>query len=338
MSYNLKDSTISNSWLKNIRKQNFQKHSVVLIGTGLISQQYAIALNEMQIRDVQIISNTKEKGDKFCKDFNFKKHLSGGYKKNLKNLGESDLVIVALPIHLLYDATKNLLKNNFKNILIEKPGSLYSSELMQLSEIITNQNVRIAYNRLLYPSFLKLKSILSTEEISSCNFDFTEWIHKIIFNKYESDVYQRWGVSNSLHLISMAFELIGMPKKLISYQFGHLDWHKSGSIFVGSGISTSKIPFSYHANWESAGRWNIEIMTKKGKYRLSPLEELYFCKLGEISWKKVPLYTPFPKSKTGITEEIASMLSDDKYVKNYLPSLKKVASYNQIANKIFGYN
>ena len=33
MSYNLKDSTISNSWLKNIRKQNFQKHSVVLIGT-----------------------------------------------------------------------------------------------------------------------------------------------------------------------------------------------------------------------------------------------------------------------------------------------------------------
>ena len=61
------------------------------------------------------------------------------------------------------------------------------------------------------------------------------------------------------------------------------------------------IPFSYHANWESAGRWNIEIMTKKGKYRLSPLEELHFCKLGEISWKKIPLYTPFPKSKTGMS-------------------------------------
>ena len=337
MSHNLKDFPTSYSWLKNIRKQNFQKHSVVLIGTGLIAQQYATALNQMQISDVQIISNSKEKGDKFCKDFGFKKHLSGGYEKNLQNLDESDLVIVALPIHLLNNATKKLLKNNFTNILIEKPGSLYSSELIQLSKTIKNQNVRIGYNRLLYPSFLKLKSILSAEEISSCNFDFTEWTHKIIFNKYASDVYQRWGISNTLHLISMAFELIGMPKKITAYQYGKLDWHKSGSIFLGSGISKSQIPFSYHANWESAGRWNIEIMTKKGKYRLSPLEELHFCKLGEISWKKIPLYTPFPKSKTGITEEIASMLSDDKRVQNYLPSLKKAVSYNQIAIKIFGY-
>ena len=116
----------------------------------------------------------KENIDKFCKDFGFKKHLSGGYEKNLQNLDESDLVIVALPIHLLNNATKKLLKNNFTNILIEKPGSLYSSELIQLSKTIKNQNVRIGYNRLLYPSFLKLKSILSAEEISSCNFDFTD--------------------------------------------------------------------------------------------------------------------------------------------------------------------
>ena len=75
MSHNLKDFPTSYSWLKNIRKQNFQKHSVVLIGTGLIAQQYATALNQMQINDVQIISNSKEKGDKFCKDFGFKKHL-----------------------------------------------------------------------------------------------------------------------------------------------------------------------------------------------------------------------------------------------------------------------
>lgn len=337
MSNNLKNSDVSYSWLKNIRKQNFKKNSVILIGTGLIAQQYALALNQMKINNVQVISDSKKNGDKFCKKFGFKKHFSGGYEKNLQNLDESDLVIVLLPIHLLYNATKKLLKNNFTNLLVEKPGSLYSSELLQLSKTITNQNVRIGYNRLLYPSFLKLKSILSTKEISSCSFEFTEWVHKIMFNKYASNVYQRWGISNTLHLISMAFELIGMPKKIISQQHGELDWHKSGSSFVGSGISKSHIPFSYHADWKSAGRWNIEIMTKIGKYGFSPLEELHFCKLGETSWKKIPVYTPFTKSKAGIPEEIASMLSNDKNIREYLPSLKKAASFNQVATKIFGY-
>ncbi len=337
MSNNLNDSSISYSWLKNLHKHDFKKKSIVLIGTGLIAQQYGLALNQMNIKNVQVISHSKQNGEKFCKQFGFKKLLSGGYEKNIQNLENSNLIIVCLPIPLLLDATKKLLKNNFTNILIEKPGSLYDDELLKLSKTITNQNVRIGYNRLLYPSFLKLKSIIENDKILSCYFNCTEWIHKIIFNKYSEDVYQRWGISNSLHLISMAFELIGMPKKITTYQNGNLDWHKTGSTFVGSGISKLSVPFSYHADWKSAGRWNIEIMTKKGKYRLSPLEELHFCGLGETTWHKITLNTPFPKSKTGISEEIASMLSNDPNIKKYLPSLKKSASYNKIAAQIFGY-
>jgi predicted dehydrogenase len=337
MSNNLTKTNPSYSWLKTIHKKNFKNNSIALIGTGLMANQYALAINEMNIKNVQIISKSKHKGEKFCKQFGFKHLLYGGYKNNIKNLDNPDLVIVSLPIPLLLDATQELLKNNFTNILIEKPGSLYHNELLKLSKKITNQNIRIGYNRLLYPSFLKLKSILSDEEITSCTFNFTEWVHKIIFDKYASDVYQRWGTSNSLHLISMAFELIGMPKTITSYQYGKLDWHKSGSIFVGSGVSKLQIPFSYHADWKSAGRWNIEIMTKKGKYRLSPLEELYFCRLGETIWRKITLTTPFPKSKAGISEEIATMLSNDKNVKKYLPSLTEAALYNKITSKIFGY-
>jgi predicted dehydrogenase len=337
MSNNLTKTNPSYSWLKTIHKKKFKNNSITLIGTGLMANQYALAINEMNIKNVQIISKSKHKGEKFCKQFGFKHLLYGGYKNNIKNLNNSDLVIVSLPIPLLLDATQELLKNNFTNILIEKPGSIYDNELLKLSKKITEQNVRVGYNRLLYPSFLKLKSILSNEEITSCTFNFTEWVHKIIFNKYASDVYQRWGISNSLHLISMAFELIGMPKTMTSYQNGKLDWHKSGSVFAGSGISELKVPFTYHADWESAGRWVIEIMTKKGKYRLSPLEELHFCRLGETKWRKIFLNTPFPKSKTGISEEIASMLSNESDVRKYLPSLKKSANYNRIASKIFGY-
>ena len=260
------DSMISYSWLKELKKQNFENKKIALLGSGLMAEQYCTALNQLKIHDVTIISNSSKNKQKFYKKFHFKKYLSGGYEKNIPNIDQQDLIIVSLPTLLLLDATKKLLKLGHDNILIEKPASLQSKDLFNLSKKIKNQNVRIAYNRLLYPSLLKLKSIIENEKITSCHFDFTEWIHKINFNKYSPEVYQHWGINNSLHVISMAFELIGLPKKLKSYQNGFLNWHKTGSIFVGSGISIHEIPFTYHSNWQSAGRWNIEIMTNKAVF------------------------------------------------------------------------
>ncbi|MFC1869493.1 hypothetical protein ACFL0H_15365 [Thermodesulfobacteriota bacterium] len=83
-----------------------------------------------------------------------------------------------------------------------------------------------------------------------------------------------WGIANSLHIISMAHDLIGLPKKMQSYQFGKLDWHPSSDRFVGAGVSKENIPFSYHVDWSLAGRWGIEIMTPQNAYRLIPLEQL----------------------------------------------------------------
>ncbi len=331
------ESTLSYMWLKDLKKQNFENKKITLLGSGLMAESYCAVLNQLKIHNVTIISNSSKNKNKFSKQFHFKNFLSGGYEKNLPKIDQQDLVIVSLPTPLLLDATKKLLKLGHDNILIEKPASLSSNNLFNLFKKIKNQNVRVAYNRLLYPSFLKSKSIFENEKILSCHFDFTEWIHKINFNKYAPEVYQHWGINNSLHVISMAFELIGFPKKLKSYQNGFLKWHKTGSIFVGSGVSVCDIPFTYHADWQSAGRWNIEIMTNKNKYRLSPLEELHFCKKGEVNWNKIPLKSSFPRAKMGIAEEISSMLSDNEEIRHYLPSLKKVYSYNKIAQRIFGY-
>ena len=109
---------------------------------------------------------------------------------------------------------------------------------------------------------------------------------RIDFEKDEPEVYQRWGISNSLHVISMVFDLIGLPKEITSKQSGKTSWHDSGSIFTGNGISENNIPFSYHADWESAGRWGIEIMTKEHAYRLMPLENLYVRKKALLSGMK----------------------------------------------------
>ena len=43
-----------------------------------------------------------------------------------------------------------------------------------------------------------------------------------------------------------------------------LDWHSSSSQFCGSGITDKGALFSYSADWESPGRWGIEIKTENG--------------------------------------------------------------------------
>lgn len=66
-------------------------------------------------------------------------------------------------------------------------------------------------------------------------------MHTINFNNNQTDVYERWGIANSLHVISMANDLIGLPKEMQSYRFGKLDWHPSGDRFVGSGVLPTRI-------------------------------------------------------------------------------------------------
>ena len=174
--------------------------------------------------------------------------------------------------------------------------------------------------------------------ITSCRFTFTERLGSIDFTKDKPEVYQRWGISNSLHVITMAFELIGMPKEMHSHQYRNLEWHSSGSIFVGDGISSSDIPFSYHADWGSGGRWGIEVNTKENSYQLIPLEDLYVCKKDTGTWNHIEFKSSFPDIKQGITEEIAIMLDEDKEFRDKLPSLNKTVRYNKIAEKIFGYD
>jgi predicted dehydrogenase len=334
MPYHLK---MSYSHIADIDPKNFDNKSILIIGAGYITNQYAYALSEMGIKDVTIISNTQETSFKICNQYGFKS-LFGGYKNTLPDLPKMDLVIVTTPVSILLPAAKCALENGQTNILIEKPGSLYFKDLLFLSKKFPNSNIRIAYNRLQYPNFHLLKKLSSTDGgITSCTFTFTEWLNRIDFTKYPTSILERWGIANSLHVISMAFELIGLPKNLTSYQFGSLDWHPAGSIFVGSGISKKNIPFSYHADWNSSGRWGIEIMTKNNAYRLMPLEELYMCKKGSTSWENISFKNSFPDIKFGIAEQIILMLENKSLCNQLMVSLEKASMYIETAEKIFGY-
>jgi predicted dehydrogenase len=323
--------------LTKINLLDFSKKSVLIIGAGYIANQYAIALSNLKIKDVTILGKSKENLQKFKEFPNFE-IIDGGYERNLSKIKKKDLVIIAIPIEELTNTAKKVIENGHSRILIEKPGSVFKNDLLELKKIIKKEKVRIAYNRFFYPSFHKLLSLVESEGgITSCKFDFTEWLHTIEIEKYDTKICNRWGISNSLHVISMVLGLIGMPKKISTFQMGSLEWHPTGSIFVGNGISEKDIPFSYHANWGGGGRWGIEVITKENIYRLIPLEKLFVSKKGSIKWEEVNLQNPFLDVKEGIAEEIATMLNDELDKKVGMISLTDAIEFNEIAEEIFGY-
>ena len=328
--------SLSYDELTNIKNYDFNDPSILLVGAGYIGKQYAKTLHLMGMKNVTICSNSPESSIPLASEYGFSA-LSGGFEKNIPNQNP-DLIILATSITELLPCLNLALENGNKKILLEKPGSLYSSELDKISKKNNCNNVRLAYNRLVYPNHHLLKELINKDGgITSCHFTFTEWISKINFKKEKSEVYERWGIANSLHVISMAYDLIGMPSQINSIQHGELDWHLSGSIFVGSGISDNSIPFSYHADWNSGGRWGIEIMTNENAYRLIPLEDLFVSKKDSTSWEKISFKKSYPEAKQGIAEEIAIMLNDDLNKKIDLPSIQQATKFIKIAEKIFGY-
>jgi predicted dehydrogenase len=323
--------------LTKINLLDFSKKSVLIIGSGYIAREYVIALLKLKVKDITILGKSEKNLKKF-KEFSNVKIICGGYEKNLSKIKKKDLVIITTPIEKLMDAAIKVIENGHDRILIEKPGSIFKNDLIKLEQLIKKQKVRIAYNRFFYPSFHKLK-LLSDKDggITSCKFDFTEWLHTIGVEKLDNQICKRWGISNSLHVISMALELIGMPKEMNSFQSGNLEWHPTGSIFVGSGISQKKIPFSYHANWGGGGRWGIEVITKSNIYRLTPLEKLFVSKKDSTEWKEVSLQPAFSNVKEGIAEEVATMLNDKLNKKIGMITMNDAIKFNKIAEKIFGY-
>jgi hypothetical protein len=336
MSNNIRNPDELYELISNINKFNFKNKTVTIIGTGYMAEKYTEALKKFKIKNITIMGRTKKNvkyiSDKFNVDGKYTK-----FEKNLLDLSKQDLVIIAVSVKALIPILRKVIDQGCQNILVEKPGSLYTNELDKINKKITTQNVRIAYNRIVYPNVILLKNMIEKDGgVSSCIFSITERPHLMKNIDKKSDVYQRWGISNSLHVISLVTEIIGMFDFILPIQRGMLDWHRSGSKFLGTGITSKEIPFSYHGDWESIGGWGITIFTKNHIFKLKPLEILLMKKRNSKKWKVIKFKTSFPKIKQGVSEEIFMMLHKDQ-TKNILPTIDVSRSFIEYAKKIFGY-
>ncbi|MDD2509021.1 MAG: Gfo/Idh/MocA family oxidoreductase [Aliarcobacter skirrowii] len=312
-------------------------NKIWLIGAGGMAQDYIKVLKDLEKKFVVI--GRGEDTAKKCEETTGCKVQIGGLEEFITTKPEiCSHAIVAVGVEKLYETTKLLLEYGVKNILVEKPGALETWQFEELNNLSKEKNayVIIAYNRRFYASTLKAQEIIKQDGgVTSFNFEFTEWAHVIEPLVKAEGVKEKWFLGNSTHVVDLAFYLGGKPKEINSFTSGSLSWHPSASNFSGSGISEKNALFNYQANWESAGRWSLEILTKEHRLIFRPMEKLQIQKRGTIAQ---------------IFDENIDYSLDEKYkpglyiqAKNFLESklenmctieeqFKMIDIYNKIAN------
>ena len=298
---------------------------VWLIGSGQMAEAYSQILTDQSV-DYLVVG----RGNKSAKTFEERTEIpviTGGVENALNSLPAPKKAIVTVNIEHLFAVTEKLIRAGCNQIMIEKPGCLYQSELERLNALAENNRatVFIAYNRRFYSSVQKIKELAAADGgITSAYFEFTEWSHIIRDLTKGPGVQERWLQANSSPVLDMCISLIGYPAegKWHSWHGGTLDWHPASARFHGSGLSEKGIPFSYHADWESPGRWGVEVLTRKRRYILRPMETLMCIAQGSVETEEVELNNEVDlRYKPGLFKQSEIFLSDDKEKQIQLCSL-----------------
>lgn len=313
--------------------------NIWLIGAGPMAQDYIKVLEALKT-NFTVVGRSEETAQK-CQEATGCNVIIGGLTGFLAGKPEKcSHAIVSVGVEKLYETTKELLEHGIKNILVEKPAGLHLHEFQELTDLAKEKSAKVlvAYNRRFYAAVLHAQKIIEDDGgVTSFNFEFTEWGHVIAPLIKAEGVKEKWFLGNSTHVVDLAFFLGGEPKEICSFTNGNLEWHPTSSVFSGAGKSSKNALFSYHANWESAGRWSVEILTKEHKLILRPMEKLQIQKRGtiaqdfveEVDYELDENYKPglYLQTKYFLEENTADFCTIENQLKMY-NTYAKMAGYS----------
>lgn len=294
---------------------NLNNKEVWVVGAGPMALDHVKVLKHLGITPTVI-----GRGDASAKNFENETGISvhrGGLQKFLSwnKPSQKTFIIVAVGTEVLMPSLIEFIELNFAGVLIEKPAAISIDELLENEGRLRpiQDKVFVAYNRRFYPSVKKAQELIKEDGgLQSIHFEFTEWSHKIEPLGKAPGVKENWFFANSTHVVDLAFFLAGQPTEWQAYsKKGTLSWHDK-SFYSGAGITEKGVLFSYKANWESAGRWGIQLMTAKRKLILEPLEGLKYIQRGALREDMVPLDLNEIGLKPGLLIQTVQFLSEEK--------------------------
>ncbi|MGH1487432.1 MAG: Gfo/Idh/MocA family oxidoreductase [Cellvibrionaceae bacterium] len=284
----------------------------LVVGSGAMAEEYVKPLVDMNV-DFLVVGRSEESANRFSGRVGVKA-ISGGLKNYLST--EKKLIdgaFVTVGVESLYTVTKQLIEYGVLNILVEKPAAITISELKELVLLSQSKkaSVYVAYNRRFFSSVLEAEKIIKKDGgVTSFNFEVTEWGHVIGPLEKADMIKEAWFLANTTHVADLAFFLGGNPIEMSTYVSDSISWHPTGTNFSGAGKANSGALFSYSGNWQAPGRWAVEVMTKKSRLILKPMEQLQIQKVGSINIEQVPLNDTLDKKyKPGLYAQISAFLN-----------------------------
>lgn len=288
---------------------------VFLIGTGQMAIDYFAVLKN-QNYDTTVIGRGEESAIKFESKTGVKPFVGGLQEYiNNNNLPANAYVIIATGTEALMQTLLLALQAGAYKVLIEKPAAISIEELIENEEKLKlySNNVFIAYNRRFYASVLEAQKMIKEDGgLQTMHFEFTEWAHKIEPLTKAAGVKENWFFANSTHVVDLAFYLAGKPDQWQAYsKEGNLNWHAKTN-FTGAGITEKGVLFSYLSNWESAGRWAVELLTDKRRIYLKPMESISVQEKGSVAVVEYKFDDTIDvEFKPGLKKQLDAYLNDD---------------------------
>jgi len=293
---------------------NLNSKNVVLFGAGPMAMDYAKVLKHMDA-NFMVVGRSPEGAEKFQQQMGIAAIANGVPGWQEKGNVNAEYGIVAVSFEALAATAIELMDAGIRKILLEKPAGLTASEIHAVCEHAKKTDTRIfvGYNRRFYASVIKAKKLIEDDGgVLSFNFEFTEWCDSIPAKLKHSDAGKNWFLANSSHIADMAFYLGGEPKELHTCTAGGNDWHPTATVFAGAGVTHSGALFSYQANWDSPGRWGVEILTRNHKYIFRPLEKLQILKHNTVAIESVDIDDQLDLDfKPGLYQQTLSFLNEN---------------------------
>jgi predicted dehydrogenase len=259
---------------------------VILVGAGVMAFDYYQVLKNLEA-DIDVVGRGVVSASVF-KEKTGLMPFTGGLENYLasKRPSSGTVAIIATGTEFLLQSLMLLMEAGVERIMVEKPAAISIEELLKNEQQLKpfSDKVFVAYNRRFYQSVENVKRLISEDGgAKTMHFEFTEWSHLITDADILPEVKKNWFFANSTHVIDLAFFIGGPPAEMACFsKSGNLTWHEKTN-FSGAGITQKGVVFSYVSNWESAGRWAVEIMTDKRRFLLKPMEGILVQMKGSVA-------------------------------------------------------
>jgi len=290
--------------------------NILLIGTGPMAMEYSKVLQAMSKEFIVI-----GRGAVSANVFNEKTSITpiiGGVDLYLSQnkINKNTIAIIATGTEALMPILLQLLNAGIEKVLVEKPAAISIEKLLENEDTLKQyqNSIFIAYNRRFYASVLEAERMIEEDGgLQSMHFEFTEWAHKIEPLKKAEGVKENWFFANSTHVVDLAFYLAGNPKDWKAFSKpGELNWHNKTN-FVGAGETEKGVLFSYISNWESAGRWGVELLTGNRRIYLKPMESLHVQQKGSIQVVEHEIdFTLDEDFKPGLYKQVEAFINGEE--------------------------